>query len=164
MDPSNLSDLVADVMAVRSFDPENLQIDEWEYAGSFSANGTITQPTGLTLDDHYYGFLIGISGWIEEPGLAVANHHNILWNVTLDGHKQRTVFRTDHALSRLLNTDGSHHPLWYPRGGFRFEPGRKIGVRLAQRSGSSWQGNASKSVGLVLSMLLIHKSIIERQD
>lgn len=137
--------------------PDLAQIEELDFSASISAAGAVTNPDKLSIPDQYAYFLLGVSGYIEEPGLAVANFVNILWNVTRNG--KRSVFGTDQVMSRLLDIIGSKPPIWYPYGAFRFAPGEQIQVKFARRDSTTWNGGA-KRVGVVLSLLGLHQSLV----
>lgn len=137
--------------------PDFVHIDELDFSASIAQAGGVTNPDGFTFPEEYFYSLIGLSGYIEEPGLAVANFPNILWNITRAG--KRNVFGTDQVMSRLLDINGSKPPIWYPYGGFRFAPGDKLAVKFARRDSTTWNGG-TKRVGVVLTLLGVHHSLI----
>ena len=140
--------------------PELAHIEELDFSAAFTVAQsvlTITNPEKYAIPDGYFYTLLGVSGYIEEPGMAVANFVNILWNINRNA--KRGVFGNDQVMSRLLDINGSKPPIWYPYGAFRFMPGEQLQVKFAQRTSTTWNGG-TKRVGVVLTLLGLHHSLV----
>lgn len=136
---------------------ELAHIEELDFSASITAAGVVTNPDKFSFPENYFYSLLGVSGYIEEPGLAVANFVNILWNINRNA--KRAVFGTDQVMSRLLDITGTKPPIWYPYGAFRFTPAETVQVKFARRDATTWNGGA-KRVGVVLTLLGLHQSLV----
>lgn len=131
---------------VAGLPPEVAQLDAYTFEGTIGGS-TLTQPGIQKIPGGYYGELMGYSGYISQPGVAVDNFPRITWNLRQQG--KRNVFGVDQSMAAILNILGPTPPVWFPRSFYRFDAGADIS--LSYTRGSSWNTSGdNRTVGVVL--------------
>ena len=146
----SLGPLVDHIRGLKDLNPEIAQLDSFVFEGTIGSS-TLTQPSApVKVPGGYYAEVMGMSGYISSPGLAVDNFVRVTFNIAQQG--RRNLFVTDQSLAQLVNILGPVAPIYWPRSLYRFDAGGDVQLKFARATG--WAG-ADRTVGVVLIVGLV---------
>ena len=152
----SLGPLLDHIRGLKDLPPEICQLDSFVFEATIGA-AVLTQPSApVKIPGGYYAEVMGMSGYISSPGVAVDDVPRVTFNILQQG--KRNLFTTDQSLAQLVNILGPVAPIYWPRSLYRFDAGGDVQTKFARASG--WAG-ANRTVGVVLIVGLV---AAERRD